>query len=372
MKTSVLSQRLPGDRDLNCWIRRAALILVVGSVAFTAFYLIDRWRPAPPAIVDQQLAALEEAVRTNPSDVASRGGLADTYVKKARYADAIVQYSAILETDQYTERAHFGRGAAYLALGELDAAAKDYGAVVDIAKGGEMANVDPTLQAAYYSLGSIAVQQHRPEEAIPYLEKALRINRADADAMYLLGTVYSATGQADKAATLLRASVVFVPVGWPEPYLALGDAYASAGKPELAAWAQAMAALADGKPALAEPALKALVAGPAALDAAIGLGLLYETTGDPAASATWYRNALAIEPQSSSAVMGLGRVAPGGVAPPAPAPTGGPVPSPRRLPRARGASGPRCRPRMTPRRMIAAAAARRSCSWSCWPASSCS
>jgi len=321
MKTSVLSQRLPSDRDLNRWIKRVALILVVGTLAFTAFYVIDRWRPASTPIVDQELAALEEAVRNDPADIASRGGLADTYAKKGRYAEAITQYSAILETDQFTERARFGRGAAYLAIGELDLAAQDLLVVVEIAKGGEMANVDPTLQAAYYGLGTIAMRQNKPQDAIPHLEKALTINRADADAMYLLATAYIATGRADEAVTLLRASVAFVPIGWSEPYAAMAEAYTAAGKPELAAWARAMADMAAGKRELAQPALEALVNGPAALDAAVGLGLLHESAGRPTDAASWYQKALAIEPSNTTATMGLGRVTPS--TPKSPAPTAG-------------------------------------------------
>ena len=106
-----------------------------------------------------------------------------------------------------------------MGLGQLDAAAKDYQAVVDIAKGGEMANVDPMLEAAYYSLGSIAMQQGKPADAIASLEKALAIKRSDADALYLIGTAYVATGETDKAETALRAAVAFVPIGWSEPYV---------------------------------------------------------------------------------------------------------------------------------------------------------
>jgi tetratricopeptide (TPR) repeat protein len=320
MKPSVLS-RLPSERDLNRWIRRLAVVLVVGAIAFTAFYVFDRWRPATPPIVDQQLVALEQAVRDDPSDIGSRGALADTYYEKGRYAEAIAQYNAILETDQFTERAHFGRAAAYLATGELDLATQDYLAVVDIAITGEMANVDPTLQAAYYNLGDIAMRQEKTDEAIGYLEKALTINRADADAMYLLATAYTAAGRPDEAVTLLRAAVAFVPTGWSEPYAAMAEAYTAGGKPELAAWAQAMADLSSGNAEAAKPALEALADGPAALDAAVGLGLLNETAGDQVEAATWYQKALELDPENTTARMGLGRVTPGTAA--TVAPTGG-------------------------------------------------
>ena len=305
------------DRQLNRWIKRALLLLVVGTIAFVAFYGLDRWRPATTPIVDQRLAALEQQVRDKPDDIASRGQLADTYVAKGRFDEALVQYNAILETGKADELAKYGRAGAYMGLDKLDNAAKDYQAVVDIAKGGEMANVDPMLEASYYSLGSIAMKQAKAADAIPFLEKALAIKRSDADALYLIGTAYVATGETDKAETALRAAVAFVPIGWSEPYMALAEGFTKAGKTAMAEWAGAMADLAAGKPALAEPRLLAIVDSDASVDVAIGLGLLYEAKGDTATAAGWYGKALAKSPDNAAARLGMGRVGPGPSALPA-------------------------------------------------------
>jgi tetratricopeptide (TPR) repeat protein len=305
------------DRQLNRLIKRVALVLVVGVVLFSGFYILDRWRPATTPIVDRQLSALEQQVRDNPNDVAVRGTLADTYVAKGRFEDAIVQYNLILETGKADELAKYGRAGAYMGLGRLDEAAADYQAVVEIAKGGEMANVDPMLQASYYNLGSIAMQQGKPADAITFLEKALAIKRSDADSLYLIGTAYVATGETDKAETVLRAAIAFVPVGWGEPYVALAEAFTRAGRTAEAEWAGAMADLAAGKPELAEPRLLAIVDSDAALDVAIGLGLLYETKGDTGAAAQWYSRALAMSPDNAAARLGMSRVGPVGTALPA-------------------------------------------------------
>lgn len=299
------------DQKLKRSIRALTLILVVGTIGFAAFYVLDRWLAAPPPIIDQQVVALEQGVRDNPNDIAVRGQLADTYVRKGRFQDAVTQYDAILATGKAEELARFGRAAAYMGLGKLDDAAKDYEAVVDIAKGGEMANVDRTLEAAYYGLGSIAMQQNRPADAITHLEKALAITRSDADALYLIGTAFIATGQSDKAVTVLRASVVFVPVGWSEPYVALRDAYEVSGKAAFSAWAGAMADLASGHAEVAEPALVALVDGEAAIDATVGLGLLYESRGDTGQAGTWYARALELQPDNNAARLGMSRVGAG-------------------------------------------------------------
>ena len=299
------------DRQLNRLIKRVVLLLAIGTIAFVGFYALDRWRPATTPIVDQRLTALEQAVRDNPEDITARGNLAGIYVAKGMFDEAIVQYNTIIETGKADELAKYGRAGAYMGLGDLDAAAKDYQAVVEIAKGGEMANADPMLQASYYSLGSIAMQQNKPADAIPLLEKALAIKRSDADALYLIGTAYVATGETDKSETALRAAVAFVPIGWSEPYAALAEGFTKAGKTAEAEWAGAMADLTSGKPELAEPRLLAIAGGDAALDAAIGLGLLHEMEGDNAAAAEWYGKALAMSPDDAAARLGMSRVGPG-------------------------------------------------------------
>lgn len=296
------------EGELDRLIKRIAAVLLVGALIFVAFYLFDRWRAPTTPIVDQRLAALEQAVRDDATDVAARGRLADLYVVKGRYEEAISQYTAILETGKAEELAKLGRAGAYMGLEDYDLAAADYQAVVDIAKDGEMANVDPILESAYYSLGSIEMKQARPADAIPFLEKALRIKRSDADALFLVGQAYAATGSTDKAEAALRAAVAFVPIGWSEPYAVLADVFTKAGRTAMAEWAAAMADVAAGKLDTAEARLKAITDTDAALDAAIGLGLLYESRRDLTSAAEWYGTALEKDPANDAARLGYGRV----------------------------------------------------------------
>jgi tetratricopeptide (TPR) repeat protein len=152
--------------------------------------------------------------------------------------------------------------------------------------------------------------QGRPAEAVPFLESALRINRSDADALFLIGQAYAQTGATDRAEIALRRAVAFVPIGWSEPYAALADAFTKAGRAAMAEWAGAMAQVADGQPDLAEPRLLAIVDSDAALDVAIGLGLLYESRGDLTSATEWYGAALEMDPANDAAMLGYGRVSP--------------------------------------------------------------
>ncbi len=312
------------EAQLNRWIRRIALLFVVVLIAFVAFYAVDRFRAPAAPILDRELAALEEAVRTDPTDIASRGRLADLYLAANRHDEAIAQYTEIIKTGKQDEAGYVSRGRAYEMKGDLPAAAADYAKVVEIAAPTEMANVDPMLQTSYYGLGAIALQQDKAEEAIDNLLKSLAIKRTDADAMNLLGAAYVQAGTPEKALEPLRKAVLFVPIGWPDPYQTLAAAYAATGDADLAEWANAMVAGQTGDVEDAIKRLEAIADGDAALDARIGLGLLAESTGDNATATTWYRKALEIDSESKSAQLGLSRVSDGTQAHPDIAPSASP------------------------------------------------
>ncbi len=299
---------IPEDR-LDRLTKVAALAFVGALVVFVAIYAFDRFRAPAPGIVDREIGRLETVVRADPNDIAARGQLADAYLAARRYEEAIASYDAILTTGKADKAAHFGRAKAYEGIGDLPAARADYQAVVDIGRDAEMAHVDPVLNAAYYGLGSIALALDEPAAAIEHLSAALAIKRSDADALYLLGVAYLATDDAAAAIEPLRSAVAFVPIGWPDPYRALADAYGRTGDATLVSWAAAMGDLAEGRVAAAESGLLALLDGPAALEATLGLAFLDEMRGDNVASAGWYRQALTLDPENASALMGLSRVA---------------------------------------------------------------
>jgi tetratricopeptide (TPR) repeat protein len=296
------------EARVNRLIKLLALVLLVGVVAFIAFYAVDRFRATPPAIVDQQLSALEEKVRTDPADGVARGQLADLYTAKGRYEDAVVQYTALIDAKRDVELASLGRANAYRELGKYDEAAKDYTVVVSIAKDGEMATIDPSLEAAYYGLGKVALLKGNPAEAIEPLTRALAIMRTDADALNAIAQAYIATDQAEKAIEPLMTTIALVPVGWAEPYSNLAAAYGKLGKADHAAWANAMALMQSGDAASAEQELTKLVDSDAALEATVSLGIARELAGDTAGAATWYEKALALDSTNITAQMGLTRV----------------------------------------------------------------
>jgi tetratricopeptide (TPR) repeat protein len=296
------------EAQLNRLIRRFALLFLVVLVAFVAFYAVARFRFSPAPIADQQLAAAEDLVRADPADVIARGQLADLYYVKGRFEEAVTQYSLLIDAGKEVELASLGRGKAYYELKQYDKALPDFQKVVEIANTGEMASVDPMLASGYYGIGQTYIATGRPADAVDPLRKALAIEKTDADVLYALGIALLDSGQAQEAVARLTTATQMVPSGWPEPYRALQRAYTQEGDAAHADWAGAMAAFASGDAASAKAQLEKLTSGDLALEASIGLGVIYESEGETGQAADWYRKALAINPNDVSATLGLGRV----------------------------------------------------------------
>lgn len=325
-------------RTLNRLILAVLAVLVVGGVAIAALYVTDRYRTPAPAIIDQRTTQLEAAVRKSPQDLTARLQLAGAYTAGQRYDDALSQYNVVLQAQPQFKSALLGRGQVLALKNDQDGAAKDFQAVIDLAKGGEFAAEDTELAQAYYGLGAIRLAQGKAQEALTLLKSALVISKTDADTLNLLGQAFLQTGDTAHSIEALRGAVLFVPTDWPDPYSTLAKAYSAANQPDEAGWATAMALLANKETDQAIAALKPLTSGQAATDAKVGLGLAMEAKGDLAAAADWYKQALAADPQNFSAQAGLGRVTSGTNPHPSLAvPSANPSAAPSKSPNGQGA-----------------------------------
>lgn len=318
--------RNPSDRTINRLIVGAIAFLVVGTLVVGAIYLSDRWVDRGPTMVERRIQDLEAAVKANPNVISTRLQLVGAYVAAGRDPDALTQLNEVVKVQPDSKTALLARGDLYHRAASLDAAAKDYQTIVDIMQGAEFAPEDTELESAFYGLGQIALERKKPADAIGPLTSALKIDGANADTLNLLGSAYLATGVADKAVTVLRQAIAFVPTDWCDPYQTIGQAYTKLGNSAEAAWAAAMAQFCGKQPDVAKQQLQALVNGPAATDAYLGLGMIAEAASDQAGAADAYGKVLARDPSNFNAQTGLSRVTgPGPATSAHPSP---PVPSP--------------------------------------------
>ena len=296
------------DRTLTRLTRILIAVIAVGLPTIGVIYYLDRHVDAGPSIAGRAVIAAEEAVRQNPNQLSIRVGLAQAYTADNRPADAIAQYTIVLGAEPTNATALLGRGDLYRAAGQLDVAAADYQALIAVAKDGEMASVDRSLESAYFGMGAILFAQGNPRDAATQLANALRIDGTDADALDLIGQSLIAIGDYPSAVEALRDAVAFVPTGWTDPYTHLAQAYDGLADAGGVAYANGMVAMCEGRLGDAQEALLPLVGGAHSRDALIGLGLVAEQRGDPAAAADFYLRVLAVVPDDFAAQSGLGRV----------------------------------------------------------------
>jgi tetratricopeptide (TPR) repeat protein len=285
-----------------------ATALALATAGFTAFYLLDQRVDSGPSLAERQVVAAEAAVVSAPNALAARMQLAAAYRGANRPTDALAQYDEILTANEAHRGALLGRGAVLMELGRNGDAAVSLEAITRSESKGEFANQDPQLEEAYYRLATIDLDGGDAATAVTRVRSALAIEPTDADAWYLLGRAQLATQKPADAVDSLRRALVFVPLGWCEPYETLAQAYTSLARPAETTYATAMVDLCRGRAEPAEARLRTLTSGPLATDALVGLGLVAEAVSDRDGAIAWYRKVLGRDPQNRSARTALDRL----------------------------------------------------------------
>jgi tetratricopeptide (TPR) repeat protein len=293
------------EQTLDRLIRLGLRAVAAGIVLVAVVYFLDRPASAP-SLVDRQIAVGEKAVRGHPANVGLRLQLAEVYRAANRPAGALEQYNAVLKAE-HSQVALLGRAEVLAEQGQLAAAKQAFEQAI-VKGGGQYAKVNPQLEGAYYGLGSVLLKQHDAKGAMAQEQKALKIEPADADALYVLGAAAVEAGAYGRAVKALRQAVLFVPTGWCEPYEQLETAYRAQHLGPRAEYAAAMVELCDKRSADASRRLQRLTSGPAAVDAMTGLGMAAEAESHRASAVRWYRKALAADPSNFNAQGGLTRL----------------------------------------------------------------
>lgn len=310
--TTWFKQRVPdmSERFLNRLMLRLAALLVIAAVAFAGYYYWDhylnRQGTAGTGLTERQIAGYEQAVRTNPDDAAARLALAQLYYANHRFADAVQQYQAVLTLDEQSTAALVGLGRALLATGDQAGAIGSFQKVIDQAKDADIST--DLVESAHYYVGTIALDQQRPDEAITHLKQAVIIDRTDADAWYQLGAAYIEGGSLDEAIAALSRAVLFVP-NFADAYEKLAVAYDRKGLVPESRYARGMLAYAQGQYSEAARQLEAaLQASATSANVYLGLGLVRESQGERDLAVAAFQHALQLEPDNFNAQSGLARL----------------------------------------------------------------
>ncbi|MEI8082152.1 MAG: tetratricopeptide repeat protein [Actinomycetes bacterium] len=299
------------DKTLNRLLKWGVVALVIAFCGFGAFYFWDQRVDSGPSLQERAVQGAEDAASAAPNSIPARLALGQAYRSVGRLDDAMAQYDEVLKASADNLGALSGRAVTLYLQGKNDEAADVFKKVTTSGGKGEFAGVDTRLQEAYYYMGLINLAKGAYPEAITNLQSALKIDGGDSDALYQLGIAQLKAGKNADAVMTIRKALLFVPLGWCEPFGTLNEAYNNVGNAPEAEWAAAMqqACQEQGGVDTAKARLEALTTGPAAPDAMVALGLLAEKAADRDAAAAWYAKALAAQPGNPDATAGKARVA---------------------------------------------------------------
>lgn len=199
-------------------------------------------------------------------------------------------------------------GMAYASSGKCQEAIDPLSKFVAIHQQAQMASIDMSLETALYYLGECHLQLGQNDQAVASLEKAVEINRADADALFKLGVAYSKIGQHEKAIETYEKATLFVP-NFTEAYQGMVESYIALGQPDYAAYARGMVAYSVMDYEGARVELENVIAKDANFAPAyIGLGLTYEQLGNLEKAKQYADAAIKLAPDSFAAQQLQGRL----------------------------------------------------------------
>ncbi len=149
---------------------------------------------------------LTRSVAWNPQDTDAWYYLGRARYNENKFADAISAFQQCLKLSPRSVRAEDNLGLALVGLGRNEEAAAAYKQAMDWQSQSSFKNPGP-----YIDLGSLLLDENRPEEAVPYLIQAIGISPRESRAHELLGKAYTRMDQLPKAQTELEKATELAP-----------------------------------------------------------------------------------------------------------------------------------------------------------------
>ncbi len=294
-------------------IQRIILIVLAALIAsvalFGGYYYWDRYvHQGDKSPLELDIELMEQVIRDDPQDPEARVALAEFYLDKGLYKDALEQTSQVLDLYPEHEGAMLIAGITHARWGKPENALEPLEKFAALRQEQPTAGMDTALEAAYYFLGESYVTLERADDAIRVLEAALVINATDADALYQVGLAYQSSGQPEIALERYHKAVRLVP-DFVEAYSGMIVSYDSQGQSDYVAYARGMEAFCLQDYGTAKTHLEfATGALPDFAPAFLGLGLTYERLDDLEMALVAVQRALDLNPDDYAARQALGRI----------------------------------------------------------------
>jgi len=182
-------------------------------------------------LMEDYLAAdqwLTKAVERNPGDAGAQYFLGRTKYNEKRFEEAVRAFTECLKLDPNNVKAADNLGLSYEGLGKTEDALAAYRSAVALDTA-----VPGTNPGPYLNLGTLLVENGRPDEAEPYLAQASKIAPADARSHRELGKAFLQLNRLEEAQGELEKAAELAPQSAPVHFL-LAQVYRKRGLPEKA------------------------------------------------------------------------------------------------------------------------------------------
>jgi tetratricopeptide (TPR) repeat protein len=155
--------------------------------------------PEPPSIA---IPRLQAKLKANPNDQLTMAQLAAEYLQVSR-PDIALQYTQhLLQMGDKTAQVYYYDGFAYEQLGQLVPATYDLE---------QASNLDPTNLGVLAQLTDVYIRENRFSDAERIAKRAVTFNKNEAGALSTLGSVYAAEQHYDDARAQFEAALALNP-----------------------------------------------------------------------------------------------------------------------------------------------------------------
>lgn len=217
---------------------KCAMSLNQAQTAVNALFILKRDFPHDPEVLyitthffsELAMQASQELAREAPTSYQAQELQAESFESQGRWAEAAAEYQKILDQNPSAPGIHFRLGRVALSKGESEAANTD-----EAKKEFEQElKLDPGNAAAEFSLGEIARRAGQWDEAAAHFLTAARIDSGFAEAYLALGMSLASAQKFADAVPPLEKYVKIVPED-PAGHYQLAIAYDRTGRKESAA-----------------------------------------------------------------------------------------------------------------------------------------
>ena len=216
---------------------KCAMSLNQAQTAVTALFVLKRDFPQDPEVLyitthyfsELAMQASQELAREAPTSYQAQELQAESFESQGRWPEAAAEYQKILEQNPSVPGIHFRLGRVALSKGESEANTADAKKEFE-----QELKIDPSNAAAEFSLGEVARRAGQWDEAAGHFATAAKIDSGFAEAYLALGMSLASAQKFADAVPPLEKYVKIVPED-PAGHYQLAIAYDRTGRKESAA-----------------------------------------------------------------------------------------------------------------------------------------